>query len=163
MNSPKLPETHRDLTLLERREIEASIIGPILKAFMRKFGTEACLETLREVISDLARAQGKEMAKILGDMSLEAFAQTLGNWKAGHALEIEILEQNDEKLEFNVTRCRYAEMYQRLGLQELGSTLSCLRDFELVKGFNPDLELQRNQTIMEGASHCDFRFSKKPD
>ena len=29
----------------------------------------------------------------------------------------------------------------------------------MVRGFNPDLKLTRTQTIMQGASHCDFRFS----
>jgi len=32
-----------------------------------------------------------------------------------------------------------------------------------VVGFNRDVELTRTQTIMEGASCCDFRFRKKPE
>jgi hypothetical protein len=31
----------------------------------------------------------------------------------------------------------------------------------MIAGFNPELELVRTQTVMEGASHCDFRFRKK--
>ena len=31
----------------------------------------------------------------------------------------------------------------------------------MIAGFNPELELTRTQTVMEGASHCDFRFRKK--
>ena len=40
-----------------------------------------------------------------------------------------------------MTRCRYAEMYSALGLADLGGSLSCARDFALVQGFNPDIEL----------------------
>ena len=69
-----------------------------------------------------------------------------------------MLEQSAERLSFNVTRCRYAEMYRALGLADLGSSLSCQRDFSLVEGFNPAIGLTRTQTLMEGASHCDFRF-----
>jgi hypothetical protein len=29
----------------------------------------------------------------------------------------------------------------------------------MIDGFNPDLKLTRTQTVMEGASHCDFRFT----
>jgi hypothetical protein len=29
----------------------------------------------------------------------------------------------------------------------------------MIAGFNPDLKLTRTQTVMEGASHCDFRFT----
>jgi predicted ArsR family transcriptional regulator len=37
----------------------------------------------------------------------------------------------------------------------------CNRDHAMIDGFNPDLKLTRTQTVMEGASHCDFRFTKK--
>jgi len=30
------------------------------------------------------------------------------------------------------------------------------------RGFNPDIALTRTQTIMQGASHCDFRFVARP-
>ncbi len=76
----------------------------------------------------------------------------------GGALEIDIREQTPERLSFNVTRCRYAEMYRALGLADLGSSLSCQRDYALVQGFNPAIGLTRTQTIMEGAPYCDFRF-----
>jgi hypothetical protein len=49
-------------------------------------------------------------------------------------------------------------MYRALGLADLGRSLSCQRDYALAKGFNPAIQLERTQTIMEGASHCDFRF-----
>jgi hypothetical protein len=62
-------------------------------------------------------------------------------WREGGALEIEMLEQSAERLSFNVTRCRYAEMYRALGLADLGSSLSCQRDFSLVEGFNPAIGL----------------------
>jgi hypothetical protein len=71
---------------------------------------------------------------------------------------MDVLEQTDHSYSFNVTRCRYAELYRDLGIPELGKLLSCNRDFSLIEGFNPEIQLTRTQTIMEGASHCDFRF-----
>jgi hypothetical protein len=49
-------------------------------------------------------------------------------------------------------------MYEREGMKELGFCLSCSRDEPFTKGFNPRMKLLRTRTIMEGASHCDFRF-----
>jgi hypothetical protein len=43
-------------------------------------------------------------------------------------------------------------------MADLGASLSCCRDFALIEGVNPAVTLTRTQTIMEGASHCDFRF-----
>jgi len=57
-----------------------------------------------------------------------------------------------------VTRCGYAELYQNMGILELGYCLSCSRDEPFTQGFNPQIRLFRNQTIMQGASFCDFRF-----
>jgi len=42
----------------------------------------------------------------------------------------------------------------------MGPVLSCIRDFSFITGFNPQIELNRTQTIMEGAKYCDFRFKK---
>ncbi len=146
------------LPLLEQREIEARIVGPLIRAFAAEIGEERTLAIVRPLIRELARESGGELARLLGEQTMEAFAKTLGRWQENDALEIEILEQSPERLSFNVTRCRYAEMYRALGLSDLGASLSCERDGALVEGFNPDITLTRTQTIMEGASCCDFRF-----
>lgn len=148
------------LTLLERREVEARILGPVLRAFEAELGRDRLLEILRPVIAGLARESGAEMARELGETTLGAFASCLGRWNAGGALELEVLRQDENALDFNVRRCRYAEMYRALGLEDLGGTLSCHRDFALVEGFSREITLERTQTLMEGASHCDFRFRR---
>lgn len=61
----------------------------------------------------------------------------------------------------NRADCGYAKMYERLGIQDLGYLLSCSRDASFMDGFNPEIELIRTQTIMEGAEYCDFRYKKK--
>lgn len=150
------------LPLLEQREIEARIVGPLVRAFAKEIGHERALEIVAGVIRELARDSGAELARVLGDDSLEGFATTLARWRENGALEIDVLEQSPERLSFNVTRCRYAEMYRALGLADLGASLSCQRDFALAQGFNPAIALTRTQTIMGGASCCDFRFQRKP-
>src|SRR5262245_51412439 len=146
------------LTLLQRREIEARIVGPLIRALIEELGEAKALALVRRVIAGLARESGAELAKQLGEASLTAFASCLDRWREGGALEIRVLEQSADRLDFDVTRCRFAEMYRALGLADLGSSSSCQRDFALVEGFRPNIRLSRTQTLMEGASHCDFRF-----
>jgi L-2-amino-thiazoline-4-carboxylic acid hydrolase len=146
------------LPLLEQREIEARIVGPLVRAFAAELGEDHALAIVGQVIRELARQSGGELAHVLGEQTLDAFARTLDRWRENGALEIEVLEQTPEKLSFNVTRCRYAEMYRALGLADLGESLSCQRDYALAEGFNAAIHLDRTQTIMEGARHCDFRF-----
>ena len=39
----------------------------------------------------------------------------------------------------------------------------CGLDFPFAEGFGPDIKLARTQTIMQGASHCDFRYRRQRD
>ena len=111
-----------NITHLERRRIEAGVLIPMLQAFQRAVGKERANEIAREVIAELARQDGERWAQHYGD-DLPALQKVSGVWSAGGSLEIEPLEQSPGKLDFNVTRCRYAELYQELGLPELRERL----------------------------------------
>ena len=154
-----LPPDHLNaIGVLKRREIEARLLAPLLEALGAEFGRERVLEITRQTVMQIARQQGAELAESLGGNDLEHFAASLEAWKKDDAMQIEVLEQTPEKFSFNVHRCRYAEMYQQLGIPELGVLLSCNRDFTFAEGFNPAIHLTRTQTIMEGADRCDFCF-----
>ncbi|HMN28257.1 MAG TPA: L-2-amino-thiazoline-4-carboxylic acid hydrolase [Caldilineaceae bacterium] len=155
------PDTLNEIGVLRRREIEARIIGPFVEALASQFDREQVLSILRETVIAVARKQGAERAAAMGDQSLTAFAQSAGDWRKGDALEIEVLEQNEERYSFDVTRCRYAELYRALGMADLGAVLSCKRDYSLIEGFNPEIELVRTQTIMQGAPCCTFRYARR--
>lgn len=155
------PDRLNAIGVLPRREIEARIVGPLLEALGEEFDREKVLAVAREVIVGIAYEQGEQLAESLGGCTLAHFAASMEAWKKGDAIELEVLEQTDESFTFNMTRCSYAELYQDLGIPELGTLLSCNRDFALIEGFNPDVTLTRTQTIMDGAPHCDFRFVLK--
>jgi len=87
-----------------------------------------------------------------------AFEQSLQFWTKDDALKLDVLNKTDSTLDFNVVRCRYSEMYRELGVPELGAVFSCNRDYALIEGFNEEAKLTRTQTLMNGASHCDFRY-----
>ena len=145
--------------MLAQREIEARITGPLVEAFVAEVGEGRALEIVQEVIVSLAKESGKMLRGLAGGGSLEDFAKGMSRWSQDDAVTSDLLEFTPEKISMNTTRCRYAEMYRELGMADLGFALSCARDFALVEGFNPDIKLERTQTIMEGADHCDFRFT----
>ena len=152
------PDTLNEIGILRRREIEARILAPLINAFATEFGRERVIEIAKRVIVEIAHRQGKALADQLGGDSLAHFVSGKDPWVKGDALQVEVLEASDTTYNFNVTRCRYAEMYRALGIPELGVVLSCGRDFALGEGFNASMKLTRTQTIMEGASFCDFRY-----
>jgi hypothetical protein len=148
------------ITHLERRRIEAGVLVPMIRAMQRELGEERANEIARKVIVELARGDGERWAAQFGT-GLEALERVAQLWSAGGSLEIEPLRKTGRVLEFNVKRCRYAEYFKELGLPELGALFHCARDFAMIEGFDAGIVLKRTQTIMEGASHCDFRFQKK--
>jgi len=146
------------ISLLQRREIEARVVGPIVRAFAAEIGEERARAILAGVVRELATLAGRDAATAIGDSSIAGLNVAVDSWQQGGALSLDVLEHSDSDLDFNVTRCQYAEMYQRLGMADLGPILSCSRDGAMIEGFNPGITLERTQTLMEGASHCDFRF-----
>jgi hypothetical protein len=152
--------------LLNRREIEARVLAPLLRALGEEFDRERVWEITRKVIQEIAREQGVQLANSVEANDLEHFTAAQESWKKDNAIQTEVLELTHKKFSFNVFRCRYAEMYSHLGVPELGKMLSCDRDFAFIEGFNSNIQLTRTQTIMEGADICDFCFkmaaSNKP-
>jgi fumarate reductase iron-sulfur subunit len=151
------------ISILTRREIEARIAGPLIKAFTEEFGKERALEVAKRVIQSIARESGAHLARMMGGNSLEHFAKIANIMSQDNALEQKIIEQSPTRLYIDTTRCRYAEMYRELGIPDLGHLLSCTRDFAMLEGFNPKIKLTRTQTLMEGAPFCDFRFHLDKD
>lgn len=152
-----------EIGILKRREIEARILAPILAALGEEFGRKEVLEITRKTITGVARQQGRELAAQLGKNDLETYGKSVEAWSRGGALQFRILNQDDRALSFDVTECRYAALYGSLGIEELGSILSCDRDAAFVEGFNANITLERTQTIMQGAASCDFRFKAAAD
>lgn len=148
--------------ILQQRRIEAAVIKPLVQAFEQELGRERTHAIVAGVIKRLAQDTGAELARAhAGKNPIRAFAESLEPWTRGGALELDVLAQDEERFHFNVTRCRYAEMYRELGLEELGYTLSCNRDAALIEGFSDEISFDRSQTIMQGATHCDFRYQRK--
>jgi predicted ArsR family transcriptional regulator len=151
-------------SLLERRRIEAEFTKGILDVLATEVGRDRAIAILTKAIEAMAEKAGAAFALETSQgnperpADLAAFAQILPRWQAGDALAVTLHAQDAEQLDFDVTHCAFADMYRELGLGELGFVLSCNRDGGFSKGFNPRIALERTQTIMNGATHCDFRF-----
>ena len=155
-------EELNEIGVLKRREIEARLLAPIVDALGDRFGRQEVLEVVRNVITGIARRQGRELATRLGRNDLQTYAGSVEPWSRNDALQLRILDQNESVLNFDVTKCRYAELYRSLGIEELGGILSCGRDASFIEGFNGEIALERKHTILQGFSACDFRFSRRP-
>jgi hypothetical protein len=148
------------MAMLEKRRIEAAILKHVYDTLKASHGVEAAKRTIAEAVRKSAKEQAAELAKAVGgNTSLETFIARQEPWLRGGALERDVLEESDTRYRFNVTRCKYAEMYRDMGLGEIGHLLSCQRDGTFCEGYDDRIKLKRTQTIMQGASHCDFDYT----
>jgi hypothetical protein len=147
------------IPMLERRRIEAAILKHVYDSLRQSHGVEVARTTLADAVRRSSVEQAAEFAaKAGGNTSMQTFIDRQALWKAGNALTVEVKEQTDKSYVYNVTRCRYAEMYREMGLGDIGHLLSCQRDGTFCEGYDKRLKLTRTQTLMQGASHCDFNY-----
>jgi len=151
----------QDLPTLVKRKLQAQVIGPIYEEMASQIGEEQAAAILDAAIRKAAVAEGRAFAAKApgGVTSMRDFISLYDLWTADGALEIEVLEATDEKFDFNVTRCRYAETYREMGLGRIGHLMSCNRDGTFCEGYDPNITLDRAQTIMAGAPCCTFRYT----
>jgi hypothetical protein len=146
------------ISRIERRTIEAQAVASVIRAIERRIGRDEALALLREVNQQEAFERGRCLAEEYGRNGIDELVEDVAGWGAGGSMEMEVLERTPSKFFFDVTRCPYFETYRELGVEQYGVAFSCCRDEPFAGGFNPRLRLDRTQTIMEGADHCDFRY-----
>ena len=152
------------VSVIEQARIQAKVLVPLVKALQAELGEGRANALVRKTIGDLYRGYGEEFWRAKNETDLgKSVASAFATYARDDALDYHVIEQSHDAFALDVTRCRYAEFYKALGEPELGFLLVCTADFAVVDGFGSDVELRRTQTIMQGASHCDFRDRRVPD
>ncbi|MEM1433001.1 MAG: L-2-amino-thiazoline-4-carboxylic acid hydrolase [Pseudomonadota bacterium] len=144
--------TTPELTNLERRRIQMEYVVPLIRDLQRLIGTETVNEALarRAEPEDGAPGSSADFSRMAA--GVETFA-------AGDALDYEIIASDEDSFDLNITRCSYEEMMDELGARDIGHLLICNLDYPAAAQIGMDLE--RTQTRMQGASHCDFRYRRR--
>jgi len=71
----------------------------------------------------------------------------------------EVIEDSANAFEIRVSECLAATIFHEQGAPELGYATICHADYGLPQGFNPDIHLVRDKTLMEGDDCCNHRFT----
>ncbi|MGO4835796.1 L-2-amino-thiazoline-4-carboxylic acid hydrolase, partial [Rhizobiaceae sp. 2RAB30] len=139
-----------EVPVLLKRRLQAEVIGPIHAEMVAAVGKEQADAILDAAVRKAAIAEGEAFAAKApgGKTSMADFIKLYDLWTADGALEVEVLEATDETFSFDVTRCRYAETYREMGLAGIGHLMSCNRDGTFCQGYDPDISLVRDHTIM---------------
>jgi len=149
------------VSVIQQAKIQAQVVVPLVKALREELGEQRANALVRKALHDIYRRYGEEFwlrkdGENLGNAMTSAFAI----FARDDALDYEVKEQSQDAFDIDVRRCRYAEFYRELGEPELGFLLVCCADYPMAEGFGPQIKLTRTQTIMQGASHSEFRYKR---
>ena len=150
-----------DVPVIQQAKIQAQILVPLVKALQAELGEERANALVRRSLGDIYRRYGEEFRRTKNERNLgKIVASAFAAYAREGALDYRVIEQSQDTFEIDVTGCQYAEFYKDLGEPELGFLLVCSADFPTAEGLGADIRLTRTQTIMQGASHCDFRCKR---
>jgi hypothetical protein len=149
------------VSVIDQAKIQAQVLVPLVKALQAELGEQKANELVRRALGDLYRGYGEAFWHAKSDGNIgNAVASAFKTFSSGGALDYQVREQSADAYAIDVTGCRYAEFYKELGEPELGFLLVCSADFPMAEGFGGAVKLERSKTIMQGASHCDFRYTR---
>jgi hypothetical protein len=152
------------LSLLDKTRIQAQVLVPLLRALRAELGDDKANAIVKRALRDWS----KQLFAAIGDgiegSPRRKWATIQSAWAevSEREVEFEILRHDKEALEFDVTRCHFAEFFGALGEPELGSLLICEADFDIASAGEGEVSLDRAQTIMQGAPSCTFRYKFAP-
>ena len=152
------------IPVIEQAKIQAQVLVPLVKTLQAEFGEERANALVRKALGDVFRRLGEQWWRAKKSTHVgENMASAFAAFARGDAIDYSVRAQSQDAYEIDVTACRYAQFYKELGEPALGFLLVCGLDFPFAEGIGPDMKLTRTQTIMQGASHCDFRYKRQKD
>jgi hypothetical protein len=113
------------------------------------------------IVYDVLYAQRYAMGRRMGSSAADFFrfvegeSETPDIFSAG--LEVEKVKVSPSEHITLVKECEWAR-YFRERHPRVGYLVACSTDEPFARGFHESLRLKRTSTLMEGASHCDFRY-----
>jgi hypothetical protein len=150
-----------DIPVIQQAKIQAQVLVPLVKALQAELGEARANALVRNALGDIYRQFGAQFRQAKQEPSVGKFVgSAFRTYARDGALDYDVVEQSEDAFAIDVKGCRYAEFYKELGEPELGFLLVCTADFPTAEGFGGDITLTRTQTIMQGASHCDFRYKR---
>jgi hypothetical protein len=147
-------------TLTYRQFYMSNTAGKIqlIKTLIKELGEERAIELIKTDTRENALALGQSQAKAAKKNDLNTYVQQFrGGYK--YTLTKEIVEDSERAFELKVTECLYAEPYLQAGLGgEVGFAALCYMDYFWPKGFNENIKLVRDKTLMQGHAYCNHRY-----
>src|ERR1700722_16779768 len=107
----------------EQVKAQAAVLVPLVKLLRQEIGVERANDIVVRALAEWARSIGKMLREIPAPTPLAKLKTAIEGLDAAGMQQTEFLQATETQLDYNVRRCRAAEFYRDLGLEELGYLL----------------------------------------
>jgi hypothetical protein len=152
------------LSLLNKTRIQAQVLVPVLRALRLELGRAKADAIVKQALRDWSKQLFAAVGDSVDGSPRRKWATVQAAWAeiSLHDVTVDMHRHDKEALEFDITNCRFAEFFRALGEPELGALLVCEADFDIAAAGGAEVTLTRDQTIMQGATSCTFRYKFGP-
>lgn len=151
-----------DRPLTNRQYARASNRGKIslIKTLIKELGEEKAIEIIKTDTRENALAMGKRQAQAAEKNDLNTYVDMFRDTEGfKNTLSMEIIEDTEKAFELKITECLFAQPYLEAGLGgKVGHAALCYMDYFWPQGFNENIKMIRDKTLMQGHAYCNHRY-----
>ena len=144
-----------DIPLIEQAKIQAQVLVPLVKALQAELGEERANALVRKALGDRSQVWRALVEEAGRARPWREDGLGLRGLRGGGCARLRRAQEGRAVLRGERHRLSLRRVLQEVGAPELGFLLVCSSDFALAEGYSDPVHLDRTQTIMQGATHCD--------
>jgi hypothetical protein len=148
----------RKLTYIDFYALRYREFIKLTKALVKEWGKDKVIEFLKKSTAERTFKRGQNQAKKLGDNSLAAYVNQFRPPKYQKSLTHKIVEDTDTAFQMIVTECIWAKTFRDTGMGDIGYAHICHGDYSWPQGFNANIKMVRDKTLMQGHDCCNHRY-----
>jgi len=152
-------EMDKILTYRQYMKLRYGEFIQIVKAFAKEFGKEKVIELIKKHDTENMLKYGQNQAKNSPENNFQTYVSNFrNNPYFDKTLTMEIVEDAETAFEIKVTECIWATTFLQADAGEFGYAAVCFGDYAWAEGFNSNIKMVRDKTLMQGDKYCNHRY-----
>ena len=150
-------EMNKQIEMMQKYYFKEKV--DLLNAMKEKFG-EGVKDVILRQRAERMKKTWKDIAEKHGSNDCEALLKCLWETMIPDGFEY-TYKKAETGMMMDITKCPLADMAKEFNAEYWGYIFYCCDDPNIVEGFNPNMDLIRTKTLMQGDNCCDHFYSMK--
>lgn len=131
----------------------------VIQAFSMSLGKAETLQMVKTYSEQKSLVFGNTRAQEVPSNDFATYINYFRDPGYQNLMTMQVVQDTPTVFEIRISECLWAATFQELKAQDIGYALVCHADYTWAEGFNPNIRLTRNQTVMQGHAFCNHRYT----